>query len=495
VALIAAVATMLVPAARTIQGWVCRVDTPATWDYGPAQLALRVNMYLRGIPLYRDFRTPPYVPMVYGPIVPWITAALAPRFGTGPLAALEAGRCVVIVSTLAVCALIYALARKSGAGGCAAAVAALAFLCAPIVQRWGFDFRVDMPALACEFGGVLAFASGLAAPAIGLFATAFFIKQGQIAGIAGVVLYHCISRRPWRALAPGAAWLAAVGGAIGILARVYPWYWLNSFDALSGAPYDLRGAILWMTILVGGNPALVVLAMLAVSRRRESGRGANPGRLMLCYLGAALIENFLSSLHWGSNAYYFTPSLAAIAVFAAGGIEFIFARISFKQIPAIRAAVGVAAALALLFGYLIATPAIRGMTLAAVVRPSLRCAVVVPQPWDPAALARLKAIDGPILTDAADLCVIDPRTNLQFIELMLMNPMHAAGSFDDSQLIAEIRERRIAAFALDADGLGREFRGRPLFWPALRAAIERNYVRLAEPAPPYLMVPKGAQSR
>lgn len=98
-----------------LAAWACRVHLPIVWDYGPAQLAISVNILVHGVPLYRDFRVPPYVPMVYGPLVPYATAALSHLFGNTTMAALEAGRLLVILSTLVASLMIYRLARFSGA--------------------------------------------------------------------------------------------------------------------------------------------------------------------------------------------------------------------------------------------------------------------------------------------------------------------------------------------------------------------------------------------
>ena len=78
--------------AHTMMNWLGRIAAPTTWDYGPAQLAVHVAMFARGAPLYRDFRSAPFIPLVYGPVVPILTAKLAPIFGRGTMAALEAGR-------------------------------------------------------------------------------------------------------------------------------------------------------------------------------------------------------------------------------------------------------------------------------------------------------------------------------------------------------------------------------------------------------------------
>ncbi len=486
-AAIVAVVAMLVPVARTIQGWLCRVGAPVTGDYGPAQLAVRVDLYVRGVALYRNFRHPPYIPLVYGPIVPWLTAILAPSFGSGAMAALEAGRIITIAATLAASTLIFILARRTGASTSAAILAALGFVVAPIIQRWGFDYRVDTAALACELGGLAAFASGLSVPALAMFVITFFIKQGRIAGIAAVVLCCWLSGERRRALTLGVVWLAIVVTGIAILASIFPWYWLNAFGALRVTRYDFRAAFLWIAILIGGNPVLIVLTGVAILRGRTT------DRLMLCYLGAALAENFLSSIRWGSNAYYFIPSLAAVAIVAANGIDMILERARAIR-PVIGAGVAATLAIGLLAGYLVMAPAIRGMTLTAVFWPSLRCGVIAVEPWDAGALARLGAIDGPILTDNADLCLVDRRKNLEWIDLMVLGSMRSRGSFDDSPLLARIRGHQIAAFALDSGGLQREFRGHLFFWKDLRAAIEQNYRMAAAPGPPYLMLPNPAPS-
>jgi hypothetical protein len=117
----------------------------------------------------------------------------------------------------------------------------------------------------------------------------------------------------------------------------------------------------------------------------------------------------------------------------------------------------------------------------------------ITDPWDSHTLAMLRTIDGPILTDTAELNLVDARPNLQWIDLMVLASMQQIGTFDDRALIDEIQHRRIAAFALDAEGLDRNFRGRPMFWPRLRGAIEANYVAVPGDGPPLLMIPKESR--
>ncbi len=356
---------LLLLAAHAMLGLLYRVAAPLTWDYGPAQLAIYVDRLAGGAPLYRDFRIAPFMPLVYGPVVPSITAMLAPAFGAGPMAALEAGRLITIGSSLVVCTMIWFLARRIGASADAAAIATLAFMLSPIVLRWGFEYRVDMPALACELGGVFAFASGAPATAIALFVVSYFIKQGQAVGIATVVLYCWISSQRARALTLVSIWLAAVGAGTAILARLYPYYVLNSFGAVRTMHPDFAAPLLFSGIVIGGSLGLTIFAIVAFARRQMT------DRLMICLLVVALIHDSASSLRWGSNAYYFLPTLAAITIMASPGIDLALRHMRpMRVVPQLAA--GAALALLVALGLIFAS----------------RSVGVSPQ-WDPRALKAL----------------------------------------------------------------------------------------------------------
>jgi hypothetical protein len=480
-----ALSMLALPALRTMQGWLCRLAAPTTWDYGPAQLAIYVDMFVKGAPLYRDFRVAPFIPLVYGPVVPAVTAKLAPMFGSGPMAALEAGRLLTIASTVAACAMIFVLARRIGASRGAALVATLAFLLSPIVLRWGFEYRVDMPVLACELSGIVAFASGATATAIALFVISFFIKQAHAVGIVTVVLFCWISGQRRRAITLALIWLAAVAGGTALLAQLYPYYLLNAFGAVRTMDLDFTAPVLFSIILIGGNAGLTIFAIIAVTRRRMT------DRLMLCMLIVAAIHDLASCLRWGSNAYYFLLALAAVTIIASAGIDLALERMrAMRIIPQLAA--GVALAVVLSLGFILAPRAI-AMSMREVLSRSIHCDVAGADPWDRRALDILHSINGPVLTDAAELKLIDAQGNLQWIDLMVLTSMQRLGTFDDAPLLGAIRRHRIAAFALDADGLDRSFRGRPLFWPRLRRAIEANYQPVPVVGPPYLMIPKRSR--
>jgi hypothetical protein len=468
-----ALAILAVLALRTMLTWILRIPASITWDYGPAQLAICCDMMRRGAPMYRDFRVAPFVPLVYGPVIPAITSRLAPLFGVGPPAALAAGRVLTIASSIAVAVLIFFLARRIGASIIAAILAALAFIVSPIVLRWGFEYRVDMPGLAFELGGILAFAGGAPASAIALFVISFFTKQANAIGIVTVVLLCWISGARRRAFSLALIWLAAVAAGTALLIMMYPYYLLNAFGAVRTRALDFSAPIFFGGILVGGSVGLILFAIIAVTRRIVN------DRLTLLFLIVATVQDLASCLRWGSNAYYFLPALAALTIVASLGIDSALRWIRGMS-AAPQFALGIALALLLSMGFFLAPSAITGSLVAA-------------DPWDPRALATLHSIDGPILTDIAELKLVDAQPNLQWIDLMVLTSMQQLGTFDDASLVSAVEHREIAAFALDDEGLGRSFRGRALFWPRLRQAIEANYDVVPGVGVPHIMTRKGSR--
>jgi len=205
----------------------------------------------------------------------------------------------------------------------------------------------------------------------------------------------------------------------------------------------------------------------------------------------ASIHDLASCLRWGSNAYYFLLALAAVTIIASAGIDLALERMrAMRIIPQLAA--GVALAVVLSLGFILAPRAI-AMSMREVLSRSIHCDVAGADPWDRRALDILHSINGPVLTDAAELNLIDVQGNLQWIDLMVLTSMQQLGSFDDAPLLDAIRQHQIAAFALDTDGLDRSFRGRALFWPRLRRAIEANYEAVPALGPPYLMLPKRSR--
>jgi len=458
----------------TLISWMARLYLPYSLDYGPIQLALVSARAAAGIPLYRDFRAPPWLPVTYGPIAPWLVSHLSQLFGHGVTAALAAGRAIVIASALGVALLVFALARLNGASTASAAIVGLAFMLSPITRVHGAEYRVDFLALAFNFFGLFLFELEFSSAAILFFAAAFFTKQGQFYGVAAALLTLCSLRRFRRALALGAAWLALIAGVLAVLTASIPWFWLNSFSVL--APFfDPAAPLSFLAHEIPRHGAILILAAVALWRR--------PWHLASWLFIAALLENFASGLRWGSGPYYLLPTFAAAAILSATTLDAIFEWSA--ALPAIgQAAVGFFAALAFCSGFLFEAAHTRmKLDFALVPIGSSEAAV------DPAALTALGRMQGPIVVTRPDYLLVDQRPNVEWLEALILGPMVRNGKFDDRALLDSIQQREIAAFVMDSQGLDRSYRGRRVYWPGLRKAIRDNYQQL-DGAKAIVLVPK-----
>ncbi len=476
----AAMLLLLPITAFRVWSWVSRTGSSRVWDYGPAQFAFAVHQIAEGNPLYRDFRSPPYLPFPYGPVVPYAAALLSRFFGSDVMAALEAGRALTMAATLAVCIFIYLLSRRSAASKGAASIAAVAFALSPMLEPWGFEFRVDMPALAFELAGLYLFSLGRQYWALAAFVAGFFTKASSVAGIVAVALCCWIGGARRKSVGLGGAWTAIVLAVTGVLQVLFPHYLLNTFKALSPLYTSLDLALQFPAMAVVSNWAIVILAAMSMI---EPVRDRQLPRI---YLLVASLEGVVACMKWGSNIYYFLPALAAAAIVSANALDML-TELTARLVKVGRTWSGGIVALGLLAQlYLVSVwyGGDRFPTVSQLARAGLKCCYINdPRDPDPAALRLLRKIDGPVLTDAPELLLADERESVSFVELFLIPGMKMRGIFDDGPLLEEIRQRKIAALALGrvAD---------QAVWPELREAIVNNYYLVPSVGPPYIALPR-----
>jgi hypothetical protein len=463
---------------RTAQSWVCRLGSPKLWEPTPGLCAWAASQLAKGGSLYRDFHTPPYLPLNYNPLSFYAAAGLSKFFGSGPMGALAAGRVETLAATGAVCLFIFLLARHCGVGRGSALIAAAAFSLSPLLQPWGFEFRPDLPALALDVAGVWLFGLGYLLLSMVMFVAAFFTKQNEVAGIAAVILFSWWRGRRATAVTAALIWCSAVGLGILLLHWLLPYYLLNTFFALAGL-YDFGAPAAFFVQTLRGDPVIALLAGTLLVERRSAA-----WNLATFFLATALAQGFATSVRWGSNVNYFIPALAGACAVAAQEIEVLlrWARQSSKL-----AEVWIGAVLALA---IVIPLNKRVLGLGQLARGNLSCAYLHHGPqWDPRAFKILNTVQGDVLTDAPGLLVAQEKFKVSYIEFSVLKGMRAKSLFDDRPLLRAIRQHTIPAIALRGDTLDEGYRGHSYMWPKLRKAIADNYHFVPEIGPPYVMLP------
>jgi hypothetical protein len=467
---------------RVVQSWLCRIGSRYLWDYGPGQFAWAVSRLANGGALYGDFRATPHLPIPYNPLAFYLAALLSKPFGASVMSALEAGRVETIAATITSSVLTYMIARRDTAGRGCALIAAFAFAISHLLEPWGFAFRCDMPALACDLAGLYLFMAGFEAWSIVAFVAAFFTRQTEIAGVAAVCLFCLVNGRGRAAAVLGLAWAAAIASGMLLLHLLLPNYLLNAVLALSPI-YDWRAPLEFLARAVRGDPAIAILAATALATR-----GARFG-LAAIFLLTALAQAMGTSARWGSDVSYFIPALAAASVLAADGLEIVFAwaRRNSRRTE-IWTGIAVAFAIAV---------SVRGgkIGFASIAHGNLGCGYLRTDiRLRPEVVRALGGLRGTVLTDWPDLLLREEPFTPDFIELGVLEGMRLDGRFDDRALLADIRAHKYSAIVLDPDLLSASYRGRAMIWPALRDAISGNYRAIPSLRPPYILMPSEARS-
>ena len=471
-------------------GWVClsfvcRIRSRLVWDYGPGWLAMSVQRMLRGLPLYSDFLHNLGPKLIYNPLSLLVAAILAPIFGQDPFAPLEAGRVFVVCGTVSTCILIFLLARREGGGRAASLILAMCFLLSPLLQSVGFEFRVDVPALAFELAGLYLFEIEIPWASVVLFVLAFFTKQSFVAGIGGVLLYLLLNLR-WRPmLLIGFGWLISVSILMATAQAVWPYYLLNVYSATAPILAFRASLSLDASALLRHFAVFALAAAFLIRKGPKASAAA-------CFLLVAAATDAASAMRWGSNTYYFLPTLSAATIVAAPELNDLLDLLAPLSVP-LKALGGLAIAWVVSAQIVFARPDLALFWRIALPH-RLGCSQPSTGPWDVRALERLRRANGRIFTDVPELALSVPAAHIEGTDLMVLRSMHDRKLFDDAAFLAMIRNHHYAMFALDGEKLDRNYRGEPFFWPELRQAIEANYEAVPNIGPPFLMVPKEAAS-
>jgi hypothetical protein len=309
--------------------WIAwrRVDHPIgleVLEEGVASLALRVAA---GEPLYSE-PTLDFVPLLYGPLYPWLGGALFAVLGP-ELAWL---RLLAVAATLVVLLLLFVAARASAragqgtsgpafSGGLAGWLAAFWLAaCYDYDGAWFDIARVDVPALALALAACLLLKRTRGAPwAASLLATlAFLTKQTTLPMLVVFGLGDALAHRRRGLWFVGGTLLGAGASAAVLHASSGGWstYFLLEMPARHGWRWDLVEEVLvdeplhFLALLVLAAGGAVVLF------RRHRREAAAPLGLLL----AALAVGCTQRLRQGGFVNVLIPAHAALVWFAAIGV-------------------------------------------------------------------------------------------------------------------------------------------------------------------------------
>ncbi len=169
---------------------------PYMLNLGEPALSQSVRSMSEGVlPYRRDFSSPPFTLVPYGPVY-LILAGLLDRVFPDPF---TAGRLVAAAATLGSAVLIYGILRADRVRKIFAALAALFFLTMPYVCRWGVLVNVDMTGVFLDLAAFYCWwrsqdaeklSRGWFAAGIFLSVAAFFTKSSMIA--APAAFFWCL---------------------------------------------------------------------------------------------------------------------------------------------------------------------------------------------------------------------------------------------------------------------------------------------------------------
>jgi hypothetical protein len=304
---------------------------PVTADniYPESAGVLAAQRWAQGLPLYEDYRQPPYLmssftPLWYGVLV------IASKAGLSRLDSLVLlGRFLSLASLLGMAVLAYLWNRRLGVSPRLSLLAPAFFLSLPILIPWAVTARPDFPSLflalfALYWAGQRVNTSSVAVAAIAA-SLAFLMKQNTVAVAVALVLWLIWSRR-WK----HAALFCAVWGVVAA-AMLLPFYRSDArllLLNLSGAKFGFF-ALTYVRDIVNrmfartGTGLAVALFALGTFGLLESLKERNPRVLLmsLYFLVGLLLAVVGTASAGGGMNHYLEPALAMAILIPAGMVR------------------------------------------------------------------------------------------------------------------------------------------------------------------------------
>jgi len=421
-------------------------DWPGQLRTGSAGCVYVARRVQQGEQIYCDWQDRPHVIAIYGP-AQYVPVGYIGRWLNADTQGLYAiGRWISVLATAGTVTLIIGLARRKGAAQMPIAVmAGLFYLTGDIVlDRFDIAFRPDSPVCFFTLLG-LAMLVRPNAPSsqyasVFVFLCAFLFKQSSVAGPAAAVLWLWLGGRRQEAIRYGTLALGVFVCTVAALdIATGGKYLLNTFIGLQAkTTFSNIPLILGQFLTCAIVPILVSLYAIGLQYSRREWQLSSILLILLTLSSAA------SCYRDGGWMYYYMPSHAVACV--------IFGQYVGEWWRQRRSQSAVAARLTLLL-LLTAVVYVPAAFLAASRLPQ-RWQTFTQRSWKQERHSRLianltdylNASDGPVFCQFGDVSLGCPKSIL--IDTFYFSSMSDVGVFDDSALVEDLRQGRLAAIVL-----------------------------------------------
>jgi hypothetical protein len=440
-AVAASVVALLAVAAFTAS-WSL-VNGAAKFSYpGENAFPSSVNAFLsyeaqQGRPVYTPFAQEPHVMALYGPLLYHLPALIAGQIDADKIGLLRVGRGISLTGTFVVFVIVLVMLRRREKTTWPLAIGfAFLFLGASILWPVSVAFRADSAEAAFAWTGIAAFVllrdSRWCLLAILPCLVAFMFKQTAVIAPAVMVLHLWRERRTREAVVFAATVALFYGAAVLIMQATTGGEYLgNALGGLAGhRTLSNLKTVVWETVLVP-NAAVFAVSGLALRRRLRA------NDVVAWFFLFSFLFTAATTIRDGSADNYFIKALGAACIITGGEIK----RWMAAQDRWIHAVVAVLSVV-LIAGLnlyrdraaITATPD-RFLNRAKV---NQEHAVYMR-----ALTRRLDSLDGPVLSQYDPLSYYLKRPLL--LDSLTFSGLVDNDAFDDSQIIEDIRNTRLAA--------------------------------------------------
>jgi hypothetical protein len=295
--------------------------------YPEAAGVLAAQRWAHGLPLYGDYRQPPYLMTAFPPLWYAFIAAGA-KAGLSSLDSLTAfGRILSIASLFGVVVLAFLWNRRLGFSIRFALLAPALYLCFPVLIPWAVTARPDFPALLFSFFAVyiVGLRSGTTSICIAGIAAAlgFLIRHNSVAAPVAIVLWLLWSRRWKNAALFCAIWAVVVAVPLLLLQlSSHGLLLLNMSSAKFGpmAPTYIRGILHQLFVSEGHGFAILLLVFGVfgfLTSLEQTGEGT---RLLNVYFVLSLGLAVIGSATAGAGVNHYLEPVLTMAVLVPTGL-------------------------------------------------------------------------------------------------------------------------------------------------------------------------------